>query len=274
MKWEPGIDVGEFCTPIDRCVCIETGAIDPLVVGTLEKSGYDYAPVRNRGSIIGLIETWQLRAKLNDRPELEASDQAIAHPQISSNISIDGLLDGMSRMRVALVTRGSDAEHHGERASVLGLITTADLNQRPLRTALYRILAWLEEELAQLIGRHFPDPPSWLKILSVDHRAPLIGYWELSKQEGVDISPIAWTTLPQLLKIVGASKDLRHALGFETGNSFDKCKGSIPDLRNRVMHPVRPLIRAFTDVPNVRATLQAMVELGTRVERLNEVRAA
>jgi hypothetical protein len=269
MQWEYTIDVNELCTPIAECVCIETGLIDSTIIDTLEKNDFDYAPVTDRGRVIGLIETSQARSMLDAGLELSSSDQAITHTEIRREIPIELLLDEMSRMLAALVTE-VDGGDRARGTKILGLMTIADLNRQPLRTVLYRILARLEDGLARLISRHFSDPWTWLMALREDHQASLIGYWELSKRRGVDIGPIAATTLTQLLAVAQKSKDLRSALGFETGTSFEKCSGAIPGLRNQVMHPVRPLILAGKDVLDVKATVRSIAELGTRVETLIE----
>ena len=124
----------------------------------------------------------------------------------------------------------------------MGLFTRADLNRHPFRAEIYFALAHLESELAQLIRRSFDDPWDWLDLLSEEKQARIIGYWEISKRRGVDHGPVGAAMLTELLQIATKSDRLRKLLGFESKKLFKSATGRIPDLRNQIMHPVRPLI--------------------------------
>ena len=78
----------------------------------------------------------------------------------------------------------------------------------------------------------------------------MLGYWELSKRRGVDISPLAAVTLTQLLTIVAKVDGLRERLGFNRRKEINREIGRVPEFRNRIMHPVRPLILEQMDVGN------------------------
>ncbi|MEA3225775.1 MAG: hypothetical protein U9Q07_07465, partial [Planctomycetota bacterium] len=109
----------------------------------------------------------------------------------------------------------------------------------------------------------------WISKLSEEHQVRIIGYWELSKRRGVDIGPIEAIMLSQLIQIVSKTKDLLKLLGFRSRNEFDSGAGKIPELRNCVMHPVRPLILGYKDVAAVHKTIRFVEDL---IERLTQRR--
>jgi hypothetical protein len=107
-------------------------------------------------------------------------------------------------------------------------------------------------DLATLVKREFADPWDWIERLDERSQPQVLGYWELAKRKGVDVGPVAATTLSQLLGVVAKRKDLLQRLGFASRNAFEEETGSIPDTRNKVMHPVRPLVLNQEEVRKVR----------------------
>jgi hypothetical protein len=146
-------------------------------------------------------------------------------------------------------------------SSLVTLLTISDLNEHALRGPLYALLSSLEVSLSKLVGRNFTDPWEWLGSLSEENQVQILGYWELSKKKGVDIGPLAATTLPQLLNIVARRKDLRALLGMKSRNEFESHTGHLVKLRNSVMHPVKPLILQKEDVRRVLDWVRAAKEL-------------
>lgn len=147
---------------------------------------------------------------------------------------------------------------------MLGLLTISDLNRHPLRAELYSLMSHAEVELATLVEKAFPDAWTWIRSLNEGHQVGILGYWELSRRRGVDVGPVAATTLSQLIQVVSRSKNLLARLGFQSRNEFDLPTGSIPELRNVVIHPVRPLILEHGDVSRVRETVLAVRDLAER----------
>lgn len=154
---------------------------------------------------------------------------------------------------------------------MLGLLTISDLNRHPLRAELYSLMSHAEVELATLVEKAFPDAWTWIRSLNESHQVGILGYWELSRRRGVDVGPVAATTLSQLIRVVSRSKDLLAKLDFQSRNEFEVLTGSIPELRNVVMHPVRPLILEQGDVSRVRDTVLAVRDL---LERTREAGTA
>jgi len=108
-----------------------------------------------------------------------------------------------------------------------------------------------------------------------DHRQiQVIGSWELEKRNNVDTSPITAAMLTDLIGVVSKAEALRDALGFKSKRQFDKVTNAIPNLRNQIMHPVRPLILCQDDVTKLHSTLAAVLDLTDRVTMLNASVAA
>jgi hypothetical protein len=144
---------------------------------------------------------------------------------------------------------------------VRGFLTISDLNRHVFRAALYGTFAALEARLATFIETSCPNPWEWIKSLSEEHQVRILGYWDLSKRHGLDVGPVAAATLTNLLTVAAKSSTIRAALGFTNRSEIDKVVGAVPNVRNAVMHPVRPLIGRQGDVQRVLQTMRAVAAL-------------
>jgi hypothetical protein len=261
-----------LCVPLDQCISVKTGKIDPLVLVELEQRGYDQAPVYDAGGrvLYGLISTERLRALHASGGEISEGDIEVRDQRhflyTGPFLTVERLLAALTDRRAVFVVRESSAPEYGYNQSNYGLLTVSDLNRHALRGALYAVLSELESGLAFVIDAHFPEPWHWIQILGESHQVSVLGYWELSKKRGVDVGPIAATTLAQLLNVVARSKELLQKLGYKSRNQFEDNFGHVPELRNCVMHPVRPLVLGTSDVTKVRNTLAAVIDLYRKVE--------
>ena len=80
--------------------------------------------------------------------------------------------------------------------------------------------------------------------------------------------PISSTHLSQLLTVVSKVESLRELFGFSSRKQFDKLVGSIPQLRNQVMHPVRPLVLSTDDVVRLKETIENVAELEMKATKI------
>jgi hypothetical protein len=255
--WATRIDVREMSTQLDRCVSVPLGRVSPDSVSQLEESGYDQAPV---SGVRGIVTTEHLQKLVrNDRP-LEASDPEIRKSCVQASESLSNLLSAMcSESSVLVIVDGSNE------GNIVGLLTTSDLNKHILRSALYSLLSGVETRLAQFIETNCSDPWDWIPLLAEEHQVQILGYWQFSQRNGVDIGPMAACTLTNLLKIVEKSKILRAKLGYRSSSDAANDFGRIPRLRNSVMHPVRPLIKSRDDVAELKDTLGHLAEMSQRL---------
>jgi hypothetical protein len=123
------------------------------------------------------------------------------------------------------------------------------------------LIAHLETELAKLVRNSFTDPWEWLTKLSDEKLARIIGYWEVSKRRGVDIGPLGAMTLSELLNVTGKIETLRSGLGYHKSKAFKEATGSIPELRNQIMHPVRPLITDVASITKLKQDLETVIHM-------------
>lgn len=263
-----------LCVPLQKCISVRTGPVDDSTLSVLETRGFDQAPVYDRNGInlLGLIDTSRLR-ELRDTgqpveaEDLEVSDKAHWFP-LGPFVTVLEILKVLSQRRAVFVVRESSATEHGHGAWDYGLLTISDLNRQPLRAALYALLSELESGMAVLIESTFDDPWVWVKSLNEEHQVRILGYWELTKRRGVDVGPIAATTLSQLIQVAAKNKDVLMRLGYSKRTEFDNETGVIPELRNCVMHPVRPLVLSQADVQRVLKAVTSVIELHKRVKTL------
>jgi hypothetical protein len=269
-----------LCVPLDQCVSVTAGKIDPSILGELEARGFDQAPVYDStgGLLLGLISTERLRtihAADSELSETDAEVRSEGHFLYTGPLlTVEHLLSSLSARRAVFVVRESSATGAGASWTNYGLLTISDLNRHALRGAFYALLSETESGLASIIETHFAEPWQWIQRLGESHQVSVLGYWELSKRRGVDIGPIAATTLVQLLNVVARSKELLKKLGFKSRKEFEDELGRVPELRNCVMHPVRPLVLSMTEVAKLRETVSAVMHLYKAVEEVRTARKA
>jgi hypothetical protein len=264
-------ELGRMCTPLWAAVTVTPGPVDPTKLALLEGKGFDQAPVEDakNHAVLGLVETRYLRDQAERGEVLSADDPVLQDGEswfrVGSSVGIDALLETMTRRRAVIVVEDNDTTQYGPAESGLGLLTISDLNRHTLRGALYSLMAHVEAELAGLVEGAFPDAWAWIRSLHESHQVAVLGYWELSKRRGVDVGPVAAATLTQLIQVTARHKHLLARLGFESRTRFENETGGIADLRNRVMHPVRPLILDGEDVAAVRKAVSAVWTLAMRM---------
>lgn len=82
----------------------------------------------------------------------------------------------------------------------------------------------------------------WIRKLSEDSQARILGYWELSKLQNVNVGPVAGLMLSDLLNVIAKNEGMRTRFGFKSRKAFEDEVGCLPGVRNQIMHPVRPLV--------------------------------
>lgn len=266
----PTIDLRDLLIPWEKCFGVNPGPVDFKAVALMEDKDYDFAPVfapiKSGQAVLGLVSRERLREQLHDGLELRANDTAISRPEIYDRTSMRVLLETMASNAAAMVVE--DQDHYGPAS--LGLLTRSDLNKHRFRSIIYSLLANLELKLASLVEESFEDHWDWVSHLNEDKQARVIGYWELSERRGVDVGPVGAATLTEMFTVIAKTERLRSLLGYTSRKSFDEAVGRIPDLRNQIMHPVRPLI---TDGENIVKLKEDTTTILLLMERLKERRA-
>ncbi len=262
--WEFPVDLSRVATPIEQCIMVPRGPVDPEVVAVLKRNGFDQAPVGSQHLVLGIVETARLCELVAEGRPLELPDPAVTFPKLEVVSPLHEVLGRLGEHRAAIVVFDT-GERDADPYEYIGLVTISDLDRHAFRSVIYSLLAELETVLAHFVDREFTDPWDWVRLLAEDHQAIVLGHWELAKRKGVDVGPIAATTLTNLLTVVAKSERLRELLGFPSKSQVDKVCGGVPDLRNRVMHPVRPIILDREGVEELRLLLDRVIDLTSRV---------
>jgi hypothetical protein len=253
------VDLSSIFTPIDECNSVKVGIIDKIEVREIRRKKYDQAPiVGSKGRVVGLMSLAEIEWLRRKGQPLTDETQEIDHQSMPSESTISDLLDVFSQETAVLISS------HGE---ITGLLTLSDLNRPLLKPKLYPSFFQLETLLSDLISETYPEPRAWINHLPDRDQIRLLGYWELSRKKNVELKtgPLHACELSDLITIVTKDKQLQTALGYESNSNVKKELGSLTELRNAVMHPVRPIFLNRTDPPRLKRDLQ---DLGTALNRL------
>jgi hypothetical protein len=247
--WNPRLNLRHLYTPLTQCVGVRPGKIDLAVIEELQRHRFDQAPVfGGPAGAVGVVGTDELQRLFQSDEPLDGEDQVVSCATIPIETSLDALLTALSETRGLLVVD----------ARVEALITISDLNKHPFRVALYAPFAALEESLALAIERECPNPDEWLEKLPENDQVHILGSWEVSKRFSVDTGPLIGCTLTHLIRIATLSQKLRDLLGFHDASGAQAALGRLPTYRNKVMHPVRPLVLSPDDVRKLRVTVDLL----------------
>jgi hypothetical protein len=267
---ENTVDLWRISTPGDLCLKAHFGAIDPLVVAEAIENHFDYLPVITpKGRPVGAVAVAHLQSLIDTGTTLEQADRAIVSTKIGPFPSVLSLLAALSSSRAVIVREPKHSDPNDDASSDFAFLTISDLNKHPFRAVLYPILLELEASLAELIDRLLPDPWKWIPTLSDRSQISIVGEWELEKRHGVETYPITSCTLADMFTVLGNVEELHRLLGFSSKSECKKLCGSIPGLRNRVMHPVRPLILTPHDVKTLHQDIERVSHLNIKLDALN-----
>ena len=135
-----------------------------------------------------------------------------------------------------------------QRQEVGGLVTPADLNKLPVRVYLYFLIGEVELALTLLIRDQFAaQPEQALQMLSSKRQRELEAQLAALTEENIGVDPVQLLRLSDVINIVAKHEGLRSQLGFASRRAVEKALGGLNDLRNRTMHPVRPLLAHLPD---------------------------
>jgi len=274
-EWQlvPVVDMEQILVPWQECLRVPLGPVTFDLVHEMQERDFDYAPVFSTAepsaAVLGLISRQRLANLAKGGQELSEDDEGIVfleYDEIWVKTSLSMLLGKMVERPAWMVVHEGDAEQYGPIFKTYGLVTRSDLNKHPVRVIIYEILAKLEMALAAVVRRHFNDPFDWIRQLSEENQARILGYWEVAKLKGVDAGPVAVTTLNDLLNVTAKDRGLYSIFGYGSRSAFEKALGGIRNIRNQTMHPVRPLITDADSCTSLKRTLGNALTLTTRAE--------
>jgi len=275
----PQVDVQQILVPWSDCLSVVLGPVQPDLVDEMKRRDFDYAPVFHssdpRVGVLGLVSRRRLGELVSQGGQLTKDTPGVYHYQwydgVSARSDLDGLLRQMAERPVWIVEDEGDAgEEYGEIHVEYGIVTRSDLNKHPIRVIVYEVLAKLEMALADLVREHLTNHLDWIRRLSEESQARILGYWELSKLQGVDLGPVVGATLADLLNVLARNENLRGRLGYDSRNAFEDSVGGIAGVRNQTMHPVRPLVGSAESCTRLADILKEAIRLTQRARSLRE----
>lgn len=252
------LNLRDIGTNLDRCLTAEAGTVPTAaLIDDLERAHFDQAPLVQGRKALGVFKAIDLgRLAAHGRPAEPEDLPTAARTILPADCPRDSLLELLSS-ELGVVARDRDE---------WWLVTVSDLNRHRFRSSLYATFAELEALVARVIEIVHPgDPWEWLTALREDVQARFVGYWVISQRKGMDIGPQAAGTLTELLHVLEKSKEVRAVLEYRSGNELARVTGGLVDLRNKVMHPVRPLVLSCAEVAAMRLQLEGMADLTTRI---------
>jgi hypothetical protein len=226
--------------------------------------GWSRIPVLDGdGDLAGLIPARTLRQVIDNGEEIDPGRATIDVPEMPGTVAVSKLLAAI-REHHAVIHRAEEDE--ARPGSWFALVTAADLNRPLFRAAVYTVIALLETSFGELLMEEFADDWSAIRLLSDGTEARVREFWEEAKEDGLDLSPIVQITLSDMFFIAGRSRNVWRRLGFGSPEALEPVGRRINDVRNRVMHPVQPLIHHDGDVGMVHDAVRDMVAMTERIQ--------
>jgi len=267
----PIVDLQEILVPLEKCLKITVGPVSYEIVTEMRERHFDFLPVflsdKRNAMLIGLVSHDRLRTLLNEGRELSQDDgEIIKDANIPLRTNLDYVLELLAEKPTRLVTYEGDAEGQTF-CCVYGIVNKSDLDKPAVRKIIYEILAKLEIALANYIASQNAEPFKLIQSLNEDSQARILGYWEVSKRKNVDTGPLTGAMLSELLRIVAKHKTLYSELDFKSRNEFEKNTAHLADIRNQIMHPVRPLILDEQSCLRFEEALRKAIFITERIQR-------
>jgi hypothetical protein len=269
MNTDIELDLHQLLTPASNCVSLRVGPIDRAAMDILEKSDFEFAPVLDEQlGAVGLVATRKAKELAERNCLLSVDDADREGVRVSATCGLKSLLATLSSRIAVLVTPAPSASVETGGSEWVGLLTIYDLNRHYFRTLLYGFLAELEVRLAKAIEVRGSEPWEWIEILNEEEQARVVGYWKLAERRHADVGPTAACMLTQLIKIIAKDKSTLNGLRFRSKADFEVTTGGIPDFRNQIMHPVRPMILGLEDVGKLADRIDRIRDLNLRFAKL------
>lgn len=254
------IELTRISTPREQAIVARIGKIDHGVIDAATSARFQAVPVLDANDeCLGMIEVSRLA-------QLAASGEALTPAHANGGcvrlpylVPVTSLVSALAESGVIL--HAADPEDEDYPPNWFGIVSVADLNRPIFRAHVYQMMVILETSLGQLIMDEFGDDWGAIRLLSEGNQKRVREFWEEEREEGVDLSPITTVTLSDLFHIAAESNWVWSLMGFAGPAELRTVAYQINDLRNVVMHPVRPLIVNRKDLMDLDAGLRAVESL-------------
>lgn len=255
------IDLTTISTPKEAAIVAPLGKIDPAIIEQAIEARVRSLPiVAEDTGCIGAISVQRLAQLAASKTELTAEHATIPCNILPHLVPVSSLLKQLADQGV--IIHGPDPDDEDLRNGWFGIVSTADLNRPIFRAHIYQMLVILETSLGQLIMDEFGDDWGAIRLLSEGTQKRIKEFYDEEREEGVDLSPVMNATLSDLFHIATESNNVWRLMDFDQPNDLRPIAHRVNDLRNTIMHPVRPLIVSERELHDLVKTL-AQVEMLT-----------
>ena len=210
--------VARIATPRDE---LETCNREEPIAAIQERNTerYDYLPVKDDGSIIGLFCARSYGTQpLADGTVGDAMDGLSDANLIGAEASILDFLKEVDAKPFRLVVSGG---------GIRGLVAWSDLQKLPVRTALFGLITGFELTMFAAIKSKYPTGEDWLALLKSGRQDKVRKAIKKSHKSDSDVDALLYTQFCDKATI------LQECFGLE---SSKRLLGRIERLRNKVAH--------------------------------------
>ena len=258
------IELADISTPRQQAIVARIGPVDLAVVDAATTVRIQAIPVVDAdGASIGVVETSRLAQLAAMRQALTPDAVTTDVPMLPYTVPVPALVHLLAA--TGMVLHAADPDDIEFSPDWFGIVTVADLNRPVFRAHVYQMVVVLETSLGQLIMDEFGDDWGAIRLLSEGTQRRVREFWEEERNEGIDLSPIMTVTLSDLFHIAVESHRVWRLAGYDNPAQLRDIAHEINDLRNVIMHPVRPLIVNRHDLLTLDAGLQQLDHLTSAI---------
>lgn len=258
------IDLTTISTPREAAIVAPLGKIDPAIIEEATEARVRSLPIVSKDSgCLGAISVQRLAELAASKTPLTRDHATIPCNILPYAVPVTALLKQLGEHGV--IIHGPDPNDADLTNGWFGIVSTADINRPLFRSHIYTMLVILETSLGQLIMDEFGDDWGAIRLLSEGTQKRIKEFYDEERAEGVDLSPVTNTTLSDLFHIATESNNVWRLMDFDHPNELRPIAHRINDLRNTIMHPVRPLIVNEREVDELIAAVHEIEMLTDRL---------
>ncbi|WP_394152123.1 hypothetical protein [Loktanella salsilacus] len=187
------------------------------------QKNFSFFPVERDDRIVGLYnaERWFNKAA-PDTPIADEVQPLSEDILIAADASIFDFITQADRHPTNLVVSGS---------RIAGLISLSDIQQLPVRAALFSAITSFEMAMALAIVTHWPEPADWIALLPTHRRQRLESEIARGREGDTAIDEIAYTQFcdKKTLLVLSGALEIRRS-------KLEKAVGRIERLRDPLAH--------------------------------------
>jgi hypothetical protein len=220
--FKAGLTVGLIATPREDFETCRAGDEIAVALERSREDDYDFLPVTagNSGKIIGLIELLPFRRKVKPLGTVEEIMDPLSEENlIGADASILTFVRNADSQRCRLVISGPE---------IGGLVSLSDLQQLPVRAALFGMVTHLEMVMKEWIQRKF-SRDEWRQFLSPDRNAKLNERMKQAKGVFID-DPLLYTEFGDKTTIINKSLDPGEKSRKTAKKNFEQIRSLRDDL--------------------------------------------